>query len=131
MFMELALNLVWMALAVLMFWLWMRHDSPERVSRRTQFIALAAVLLILLPVISVTDDLMAAQNPAETDSCQRKDHVCSNARPTPFAVVDLTLPVLAELSIGALSIYMPDDSFAGRTKFPTITAIRNRPPPIA
>jgi hypothetical protein len=42
-------------------------------TRRTQMVALAVLILILFPVISVTDDLQAIQNPAEVDSCLRRE----------------------------------------------------------
>ena len=58
------------------------------------------LLVILFPVISVSDDLWSVQNPAETDTCQRRDHrdLCSH---TSFpAVAALPLPAVAELSFG-------------------------------
>ena len=42
--------------------------------RRIQMVALAVVILILLPAISMTDDLVAAQNPAEIDCCAGRHH---------------------------------------------------------
>jgi hypothetical protein len=129
--MELTLNLAWMLLAALMFWLWMRHALREGASRRTQLVALAVVILILLPVISVTDDLMAAQNPAETDCCQRKDHVCSNAHSLPHAVAALALPVFTELSSDSLRLAAPRNLPAPLVEIPALTSIQNRPPPAA
>ena len=38
-----------------------------------QLVALLLLIVVLFPVISVTNDLMAAQNPAETDSVQRRN----------------------------------------------------------
>ena len=105
--MEFALNLVWMALATLMFWLWMRRAPSEGVSRRTQLAALAVVVLILLPVISVTDDLMAAQNPAETDCCQRKDYAVAIPHSVFPAIAALPPPVLAELTFSFLRYAAP------------------------
>jgi len=69
--METVLNLAWALLVMLMFGLWMRfapHTGPNRRgdSPRIQFVALAVLILLLFPVISVTDDLQAIQNPAET-----------------------------------------------------------------
>jgi hypothetical protein len=87
--MELTLNLAWMVLVTLMSWLWIRRTPRENESRWTQFVALAVIILILFPAISMTDDLMAAQNLAETSSCQRKDHVCTDATSTHHAVPDL------------------------------------------
>jgi len=37
-----------------------------------QFLALGIVVLLLLPVISLSDDLMAMQGPAESDTCLRR-----------------------------------------------------------
>ncbi len=39
------------------------------------FIALGVLLVLLFPVISVSDDLWTMQNPAEIDCSVRRDHV--------------------------------------------------------
>ena len=70
--MELTLNLGWACGSL--------DAVPGREWRRARIrpphpiVALAVVILILLPAISMTDDLMAAQNPAEIDCCVRRDH---------------------------------------------------------
>ena len=58
--MELALNFGWAAVAVWMLFAWARMEPLTAKSRRAQFVALAVVILILLPAISMTDDLIAA-----------------------------------------------------------------------
>ena len=73
--MELVLNLAWAFLASIMVGLWLRLAVRTGVNLRMQFVALAVLLLILFPVISVTDDLQVAQNPAEADCLVRRDHV--------------------------------------------------------
>jgi hypothetical protein len=128
--MELFLNLAWALVATLMFWLWMRL-APRQGARRTQLIALAVVILILLPVISVTDDLIAAQNPAETDCCQRKDHAASSHHSIFPAVATLPPPVLAKLSFGLLRFAAPSRVSVPRVKIPALASIQNRPPPAA
>ena len=90
--MELTLNLAWMVLVTLMSWLWICRTPREDEGRWTQFVALAVIILILFPAISMTDDLLTAQNLAETSSCQRKDHVRPDATPAHHAVSDLFLP---------------------------------------
>ena len=100
--MELILNLVWALLATLMLWLWMRHAPCVCLSRRTQLVALAMLILILLPVISVTDDLQALQNPAELDCCARRHHAVSCPHSIFPAAATLPPPVFAELSFGFL-----------------------------
>jgi hypothetical protein len=134
--MELFLNLAWVLLAALMCCLWPRfapRTGPEQrmQDRRMQFVALAMLILILLPVISVTDDLMAVQNPAETDSCQRRDHVVSNAHSIFPAVAALPLPVFSELSFGVLRLAAPGHLPAPVVYHPGLASIQNRPPPVA
>jgi hypothetical protein len=129
--MELTLNLAWMVLATLMCWLWMRFTPQQGPTRRTQLVALALVILILLPVISVTDDLMAAQNPAETDCCQRKHHACSSEHPQLYAVAALSLPLLAGPSFGWRRVAVPRNLTTPQVKIPAMSSIQNRPPPAA
>ena len=54
--MEIILNLAWIFLAAVIMWLWLRYAPCEGASRRTQVAALAMLIVILFPVISVTDD---------------------------------------------------------------------------
>jgi len=134
--MELFLNLAWVALAALMFCLWLCFASrtgPDRhiENRRAQFIALAVLLLILFPVISVTDDLQAIQNPAETDSSLRRNHIVSNAHSIFPAAAALPPPVFAELSFGALSFRAPGNLPAPAIDHPALAPIQNRPSPAA
>jgi hypothetical protein len=62
--MELLLNLAWLALALLAFTVFLRRKAPawhSRGSHRTSLLALACVLMLLFPVISVSDDLHPTQ----------------------------------------------------------------------
>ena len=132
--MELALNLAWMALAALMFCLWLRvapRTGPDRhiEHRHAQFVALTVLILILFPVISVTDDLQALQNPAETDSCQRRDHIVSNPHSIFPGGAALPMPVFAELSFGILHLATPGSLTAPVIDHPALASIQNRPPP--
>jgi hypothetical protein len=129
--MELTLNLAWMMLATLMCCLWMRFTPRQGATRRAQLVALALVILIMLPVISVTDDLMAARNPAETDCCQRKHHACSNEHPPLHAVAGLSLPLVAGFSSGRLRLAAPRNLTTPQVKIPALSSIQNRPPPAA
>ena len=132
--MELILNLSWVLLATLMFWLWMRHASREHISRRMQLVALAVVILILLPIISVTDDLQMAQNPAEADAyylCTRRDHVAASPHSIfPVAVI-LPPPVFTVLSFSFLRFAAPGNRPAPLVEIPVLASIQNRPPPAA
>lgn len=127
--MELVLNLAWVLLAFTMASLWVRFSPNSKSDRRAQFIALALLLCILLPAISMTDDLLAAQNPAEIDCCLRRDHECSGHHGPLLLVV-----VLPELFLGGRIANLPQWIVRGTTPLrvgypPALSAIQNRPPP--
>jgi len=129
--MELTLNLVWALLAVVIFNQWLRHAPCKGAGRATQFAALAMLTLLLFPVISVTDDLIAAQNPAETDCCQRRDHVAPSGHSIFPAVPALPPPAVADLSFGFLRFIAPGQMPAPFVANPAFATIQNRPPPAA
>jgi hypothetical protein len=129
--MELFLNLAWVLLAALMFGLWTRFASRNGADRRMQFVALAVLLIVLFPVISVTDDIQAFQNPAETDCLQRRDHVCSAQHSVLSHGSALLLPALAELPFGFLGMSAPWSFQAPVFDHPALAPIQNRPPPVA
>ena len=129
--MELALNLVWTCLAVVLLLYWMSCDSQAGTSRQTQIVSLALLILILFPVISVTDDLMAVQNPAETESCQRRSQMCSDGCSTHSAVAVLALPAFVEPPPGSICIAMLSDLPVPLVAVPAVVSIQNRPPPAA
>lgn len=127
--MELFLNLAWVLLALTMAALWVRFSPSGSGNRRAQFVALALLLVILLPAISVTDDLLAAQNPAEIDSCLRRDYGCSGHH-GPLLLV----AVLPVLFCGTFATSLPQWIAPGRASLragdpPALSAIQNRPPP--
>ncbi|MGO9775099.1 MAG: hypothetical protein ACLQGT_14010 [Terracidiphilus sp.] len=131
--MELLLNLAWAVLATLMLWLWICH-APCKGIRRTQLVALAVVIVILFPVISVTDDLQMALNPAEADAyylCTRRDHAAVSLHSIFPAVANLPPPVFAELSFGFLRFAAPSHLPVPTVKIPSMASIQNRPPPAA
>jgi hypothetical protein len=134
--METVLNLGWALVAAIMFCLWLRfapRTGPDRRvdSARMQFVALAVLILLLFPVISVTDDLQAVQNPAETDSCQRRDHVFS-APHYVFPTADAPpLPAFAELSFAYIRLAAPGSLSTPAVANPALAPIQNRPPPVA
>lgn len=113
--------------------LWLRMVSQGRDGRARwgiQVVALLLLIVILFPVISVTDDLMAAQNPAETDSVQRRNLEAS---------VLNAAAVCADVPMD--SWRMPDPQVRVRLRArtqrvswpqaPALAPVENRPPPIA
>lgn len=130
--MELALNLAWVVLAVSMVVLWLRLAPEAGGDRRIQFVALALVVLVLLPAISMTDDLIAASNPAEIDTTTvRRDHDWDHQH---FALPALAALVVAAFS-GLSSQPQGPTTVANETVLvfwaPALSSIANRPPPAA
>jgi len=127
--MELVLNLIWGMLAVAIVRLWMSHAPVEGAHRRTQVAALFLLLLILFPVISVTDDLQAMQNPAEVESTLRRAQAAANAHSVLPDFAALPQSMFAEDAFDLLP-------FSARSHFPVPTVdnpalvpIQKRPPP--
>jgi hypothetical protein len=129
--MEMLLNFAWGLLAALMLCLWVHLAPRSSADRRMQFVALAVLLLILFPVISVTDDLQAMQNPAETDSCQRRDHAGSAPHSILTPVAAMPLPAVAELQYGVWRVSIQSAGPARVIDHPALASIQNRPPPAA
>src|SRR5271166_4395151 len=67
--MELALNLLWLALALPALWMW-RHESVQAPNCRSfaqvrPVVLFGCVLMLLFPVVSATDDLHAMRQEME------------------------------------------------------------------
>jgi len=127
--MELVFNLIWGVLAVAIVRLWVCHAPVEGVNRRTQVAALFLLLLILFPVISVTDDLQTMQNPAEVESTLRRVHAAVNAPSIlpQFAVVPPS--VFAEDALGLLTFSIRSRLPVPTVDNPALVPIQKRPPP--
>jgi hypothetical protein len=128
---ELLLNLAGVLVAAAMVCLWLRWAPRAGVDRRTQVVALALLILILFPVISVTDDLMAARNPAETDTCVRRNYadcVLQQAQPLTAGLPEARA---AELPFVFLRYATPGTLPVLTKSTPALAPIENRPPPAA
>ena len=129
--MELALNLEWLVLAMLLFWLWVHHARREGLGRQAQFIALSLVLGNMFVVITMYDDMAMAQNPSETRCCQREDDLGAHAH-APFHPAVALIPTLAaELPFNTFRFTVPDSLLVSTAKVPVLSYIQNRPPPAA
>jgi hypothetical protein len=129
--MELILNLSWAFVAMGMLCAWACIAPSTASNRRVQLIALAVVILILLPEISMTDDLIAAQSPAEIVTCVRRDHDLCGLRSIAPAATALPLPLFAGLPIAVVHMGKPINLFEPFVDHPALAAIQNRPPPAA
>src|SRR5580698_3425129 len=102
--MEITLNLAWAACSLVLIWFWTRNTAANPVPRRTQLLALAMVVLLLLPVISLSDDLMAMQGPAESDTCLRRMlHSDDTHPPAPATSVALPEQLVTSLTLSGYS----------------------------
>lgn len=130
--MELVLNLGWVVLATLMFWLWVHHHASRKGSgRRKQFIALSLVLVIMFIVITVYDDMAMAQKPAETSCFQREDFSGARAHAMLHPVANFTQPLFSEPSFEAFYLGVASNRPAPALQSPAMGSIQNRPPPAA
>jgi hypothetical protein len=98
-----------------------------------QLISLAALTAILLPVISITDDLQAANNPAEVErSAGKRDHLSSFQQSNHDASgnVALVVPGLRHSALTGFSL-VPADSAVAAQATDHLLALWSRPPPAA
>jgi hypothetical protein len=129
--MELSLNSVWALLAVAFAYLWLRLGRRTIDERQRSFVALVMLIVILFPVISVSDDLWSIQNPAETDTCQRRGH-CAGCSHSIFPMVaGLPETAVTGLTLGIPSLDAPPTAPFFAIWNPALHSIRNRPPPAA
>ena len=73
--MELLLNLAWLLLALPAYWLWRGSNRPgagHKFSSSQCLLALGCVLVILFPVISATDDLLAMRTEMEESPISKR-----------------------------------------------------------
>ena len=129
--MELALNLGWVLLTVWMFCLWARFAPRAGHQRWAQCAALAVTILILLPAISVTDDLMAAQNPAEIVTSVRRDHDDSLFPHSIVPLIAVPEPLFAGISLAFTVQIVSGHTPPSFTKAFALSSVQNRPPPSA
>lgn len=92
---EILLNCVWLVLSLSLLTAWMvaprlqvAHGrcagQPELMpSRRLQFTAIIVLVLLLFPVISLTDDLAMCAATRDTEQALRLDDLCNGAHPQP------------------------------------------------
>ena len=111
---------------------WLRVGAEKDTDPRRQTIAIAVLIAILFPTISMSDDLLAIQNAVEADSYLRRDNLLpSNTYPVQ--------PILAVIATTFfLGLGFGSSRFSAPTLLPNlqlsrleIGAIENRPPPRA
>ena len=129
--MELALNISWAFLSFLAGCLWL-YNRPSASERRVQWIALFLLIVILFPVISVSDDLFAAQNSAVTEYGAARKHICADAHSVSSPIAESPVPVAGTLPLRRSAGWaaLKRDISSIDTSW-NQDAIQNRPPPSA
>jgi len=133
---ELLLNLAWAAVVVGFCGIWLAGRRCWREASLlpavcVQLIALAMLSAILLPVISVTDDLQACQNPAEVErTVTRNDHhLCPDHSPHSLPVaLALLVACLHASSLPAITNLTTNESWSHQQAV-YLRALWSRPPP--
>ena len=136
--MESLCNFGWLAITIAFWAFWCAQR--RQVKRRSlfpavavQLISLCALTAILLPVISITDDLQASNNPAEVERGAGKRnqflnlHHVSHGVPGAIALTVSCLrpPLLRRLAILPINFAVPAQGTA------RVPAQWSRPPPVA
>lgn len=130
--MELLLNAVWLLLAGALLCLWLQGNLRTKTDRGRQFIAIAVLIAILFPVISMSDDLLAVQNAFEADNFSRRDHlVPANNSPVQPALTMIAVVIFAGLGFGFTRLTGPNLVPVHEPERPELVCVGNRPPPLA
>ena len=127
--MELALNYVWLLAAATLLGLWWKQ---KRVTTRFwigELLAIGALLIVLFPVVSVSDDLLVATNITESDNSIRRDLDGVHPHSTiPPSLLFLSLPVNTEEAMRTVEILHPPAAWV--LSAPGLLSEQaNRPPP--
>jgi hypothetical protein len=129
--MEIVLNVSWALLALLSTLLWLLYEHRTGAQRRQPMIALGVLLVILFPVISVSDDLWSIQNPAEADTSLRRDQSAQGTHPVLLSRPPLMVSTLGTIAPEVGILLPPAKSSSPRYATPALNSIENRPPPRA
>ena len=134
---ELLLNFAWLVLSTSLAILWIRElrsvpAGSRQPSTTVQLLALAMLIVILLPAISMTDDMQALSTAEVEHVTRRADLLPNSDQPA-----DLIIPPEAELFLTRTAFNL--QAFArvelciekARTQKGSIRQSANRPPPLA
>ena len=128
--MEVFLNVAWAVVALFLIELRRRTGSRPGTQQRNSLIGLALLLVILFPVISVSDDLWSIQFPAETDTALRRSQFDAGSH-TLIKLIALPVPaLLAPTGFRWVRCNLLLPSTRNHQSFQCFS-ILNRPPPTA
>jgi hypothetical protein len=128
---EIVLNIVWAATAVAAYLAWVRWRTRPCRRLVQHLTALLLASAVLFPVVSMTDDVWAAQNPAEPDTCQRRHNVSAVTHgQVPCAIVLAgDPPVIAQVADRQFAISASPQSLSPNVFVDGV--VFTRPPPTA
>ena len=136
--MELLSNLIWLVVALALWAVWLTRprsalNAPPHHRIGAQLTALAVLTLVLLPVISLSDDLRAAQNPAEVErTCVRNDQHLQRPHAVPPSPVALAVVISFLLLPSPRTLaYLRPPSLPSSEGITRIRVSASRPPPAA
>jgi hypothetical protein len=136
--MELLCNLAWLAVTIALWGFWCAQG--RQVKRRSllpaiavQLISLCALTAILLPVISITDDLQASNNPAEVERGAGKRNQFLHSHQVPHGVPNMIALTVCGLRSPLLRrlTFLTDDFAVPAQGSAQALAQWSRPPPEA
>ena len=129
--MELFLNLVWVLVAGAMVCVWLRSKDRDEPWRRRRLIAMAMLIVLLFPVISMSDDLLAVQTAFEADNYLRRDHLAPADSYAAQPALMLAVAIFSGLGVGFVRFVAPSLLPIHAGDHPEVACIENRPPPAA
>jgi hypothetical protein len=135
---ETFFNLLWVAVTIMLGAAWLANLQDRRKKSLlpaigVQLVALAVLAAILLPVISLTDDLQANTAPAETERVTRS----GDLQLAPDQPLHRWPAILAPFVAAPISSQMPATVFSAaaetvqRQAYGFFRAFTTRPPPLA
>jgi hypothetical protein len=107
--MELLLNLFWVTFALIAVGMWWHVRSEQRCNRLPQLVVLSCALILLFPVVSVTDDLHPIRPEMEESSPSKKIRAAAHASSNHFRVLD-SLPAQVACSF----LFSPQSKICGQ-----------------
>lgn len=127
--MEPIFNFAWALVAIASVVIWLHQGRRKAESKRASAVGLALLVVILFPVISVSDDLWSLQNPTESDSFHRRDHVDGSLHPQFVAASSLPETFGPELLFATWRVGVTQPVATSTVENPALGPVENRPPP--
>ena len=127
--MEPLFNFVWALVAIAGVGFWFIQGRRNLGSDHSSAVGLALLVVILFPVISVSDDLWSLQNPTETDSFHRRDYGGGTPHTQPISVSSLPETFGSELLFSSWWIGIAHAVASPTVDNPALRPVENRPPP--